>query len=160
MTPADADVVLAYNKAFELAKVREKELRNVADSSRLWCCACAVLSDGFVTSATEKRFLEYGNSLDSVSQLAETIESHLRRARSSEQNEKVTVKAVCQVDSHGFAHAPFAPGRAYLYEYGHFETKVFCHTKGSKETDETVIISNPVQVKDLMPFSPDLQAVQ
>lgn len=130
---------------------KTKGTKDWNESDRLKCAACALMTDGTVFLATEKRFLEYANSLDAITQLAESLQNHIST------NVEAKLKLVCQVDASGLAHAPFAPGRAFLFEYGHQDGSVICHTL---QTDQEEVKLNVVKIAALMPSCPILKDVQ
>jgi hypothetical protein len=108
--------------------------------------AGCLLSDGQMLTAWQKKGLEYGTTLDAVTQvrgvsgvglgqggmkevltipfrgpqLAQAIESRPRGT---------TVEVIIQLDQFGIAHAPCAPGRAFLSEFGHGSATVYVHDR-------------------------------
>lgn len=81
--------------------------------------AACVLADGSVTTAWQKKALEYSCSLDAVCQLAPAIETARKRG--------VPPVMLCMADHHGVLHAPFATARAYLCEHGLGDVAVALH---------------------------------
>lgn len=65
-----------------------------------------------------KKGLEYGTTLDPVSQLAHVAES---------QADSIKPVLLVQVDQFGICHAPFGGARAFLNEYGHGSIQVIVH---------------------------------
>jgi cytidine deaminase len=113
--------------------------------------AAVLFDDNSIVSAHQKKALEYGSTLDAVSQLASDIERTSARP-----------VALVQLDSHGMAHAPFAPARAYLSEHGYGDCRVLLHTyhHGESTDDNTNDIQVgellDVMVSDLAPVAPDI----
>jgi hypothetical protein len=107
--------------------------------------------DDMIVNGHQKKALEYGSTLDAVSQLASDIERKSARP-----------VALVQVDSHGMAHAPFAPARAYLSEHGYGDCRVLVHKYHHRESadDNTNLIQVgelvDVAVTDLAPVAPDM----
>ena len=67
--------------------------------------AAVLFEDGTIVKSHQLSALEYGCTLDAVSQLASQIKK----------NKPVLI---VQTDQYGIAHAPFAPARSFLTEYG------------------------------------------
>ena len=105
--------------------------------------------------AYQKKALEYGCSLDAVTQLASSIEDKGRELGAPQP------VLLAQADQFGVLHAPFAPGRAYLSEHGYGNCEIAIHgepTEKAKSGEEAPI--NLVAVKDLTPSAPDIWADQ
>ena len=83
--------------------------------------AAVAFSDGYIASASHKKALEYGCSLDAIGQLAPAIEAHRATA---------PPVVICFADQFGVLHGPFAPARAYLSEFGHVACRVLVHDAG------------------------------
>jgi cytidine deaminase len=81
--------------------------------------AAIVFSDGSTHSVSQLKALEYGCTLDPVGLLAPGIQAKVKAG--------VRPTVVALVDQWGVAHAPFAPGRAYLSEYGCGDVQVVVH---------------------------------
>ena len=103
--------------------------------------AAVLFSNGSYVSAAQKKSLEYGCSYEAVGQLIPAIEKRckeqekvLKQTSNGESNEKDDVGnressavypvLLVQCDRYGLPHAPFAPARAYLAEYGHGDCEV------------------------------------
>ena len=113
--------------------------------------AAVLFDDDTIVSGHQKKALEYGATLDAVTQLAPLIEKS-----------KARPVALAQVDSHGVAHAPFAPARAYLSEHGYGDCRILIHSYQYCENfadDAKVTISGDIMsilVSDLAPVAPDM----
>ena len=103
--------------------------------------ACVVFDDGTNASASQKKALEYGCSLDAVCQLCQAIEDK----RHHEGRRPVVL---CMADQFGVAHAPFAPARAFLVEHGFGDAKILFH-------DEHAALRT-VRAEELLPAIPDM----
>jgi cytidine deaminase len=106
--------------------------------------AAIKMSDGRIYATCQRKALEYGCSVDAVTQFG-TILS---------QNAKKDIHPVLlvQVDNFGMLHPPFATARAFLSEFGFGDCKVLTMEKSSDDEIEVVEIS----VKDLAPHSPNM----
>lgn len=99
----------AYDAALALAKKQSKQT-----SIFPVCFAAAVCcADGGVHTAAELKGVEYGCTVDAVTQLL----PQMLRAKESAEAESAPV-AIMQVDQFGLAHAPFAAARSLLIEHG------------------------------------------
>lgn len=115
--------------------------------------AAVLFQDVTLVSSHQKKALEYGATLDAVSQLVPLMERCISRPM-----------ALVQVDSHGVAHAPFAAARAFLSEHGFGDCRVLIHQY--QQQDEIVVDSETgvacfgdlvdVLVSDLAPVAPDM----
>lgn len=79
-----------------------------------------LLSNGETVVSWQKKGLEYGTTLDAITQLAHSMES---------QPASVKVMMLVQVDQYGIAHAPFGGARAFLKEFGHGHVQVIVHNR-------------------------------
>lgn len=131
---------IVYQKAALLAR---------SENHTLSCAGCCLLSDGTMFTSLERRYLEYANSLDAITQLADRIETYLK------EHLDCFVSAICQVDSSGFAHAPFAPGRGFLQQFGHLKAFIPCHCLEA----ENVVSFHVVTSDNLTPLQPKLEDV-
>ena len=117
--------------------------------------AAVLFSDGSTSTAYQKKALEYGCSLDAVTQLAQAIED-----KGGESGDPRPV-LLLQTDQFGVLHAPFAPGRAYLSEHGYGDCEIAVHGAPLKSVqgqgDVSIVL---VAVKDLTPSAPDIWANQ
>lgn len=92
----------------------------------LQLAAGVLFDDEFIDVAWQLKGLEYGCTLDPVSQLVRTIEQ--RRVHSA----KLAIapsrpKCLVMMDQFGVMHAPFAQARALLTELGYGEVTVLVH---------------------------------
>jgi hypothetical protein len=78
--------------------------------------AAVMLEDETIVTSHQSSALEYGCTLDAVSQLAPYL-----------QDETCAPVLLVQADQYGIAHAPFAPARSFLSEYGYDECRVLLH---------------------------------
>jgi len=78
--------------------------------------AAVVFEDKSVSVSHQSSALEYGCSLDAVSQLVPYI-----------QDKACNPVLMVQVDQYGVAHSPFAPARAYFSEHGYEDCHVLVH---------------------------------
>ena len=118
--------------------------------------AAVLFSDGSTATAYQKKALEYGCSLDAVTQLAQAIED-----KGGESGDPRPCVLLLQADQFGVLHAPFAPGRAYLSEHGHGDCDVAVYgapLESIKGQEDAPIVL--VAVKDLTPSAPDIWANQ
>jgi len=101
--------------------------------------AAVMFGDGSISTSHQSSALEYGCSLDAVSQLVPYIEDKQNQQQQQQhqqqhQQEKSGVDAadaapvwIVQADQYGVAHSPFAPARAYLSEHGYGDCRVLVH---------------------------------
>jgi cytidine deaminase len=85
--------------------------------------AAVLFDDDTIVVSHQKKALEYGASLDAVTQLVPLLEQSSAHPL-----------ALVQVDSFGLAHAPFAPARAYLSEHGYGDCRVLIHSYNQDDT--------------------------
>jgi hypothetical protein len=102
--------------------------------------------DSFATSRCVKS-LEYGCSLDAITQLAPQMEA--------KRNSGIDAIQIVQLDQFGLAHPPFAPGRAFLVEHGYGHVEVGMH---DFDPHCNVLIWNVVKASELAPMVPDFVA--
>ena len=106
--------------------------------------AAAVFQDQSIATIHQSSALEYGCSLDAVSQLAPYIRDNL--------SDPVLI---VQADQYGVAHSPFAPARAFLSERGYNDCQILIH-----ETDLNDVkcldrwVLREVSVAELAPTPP------
>mmetsp|Transcript_16703 Transcript_16703/g.24202 ORF Transcript_16703/g.24202 Transcript_16703/m.24202 type:complete len:386 (-) Transcript_16703:810-1967(-) len=105
--------------------------------------AAVYFRDKSFAKAVSKKALEYGCSLDAVTQLSPILEA--KRNRGIEPLELV------QIDHFGIAHAPFGAARAFLVEHGYGNLKVFVH---SYNTELRSIEWKTMKAVDLAPNIP------
>lgn len=91
--------------------------------------------------------LEYGCSLDAVTQLAPALEAKRKSG--------IEALQIVQVDQFGIAHPPFAPGRAFLVEHGYGHVSVVMHDFDMKQNSLTW---KTVKASELAPMVPDFVA--
>jgi hypothetical protein len=95
--------------------------------------AAVLFSDGTVATAHQKKGLEYGCTLDAVSQLTHVIELKCHPSNTSNpvepRNNEDNIRPIrlVQSDQYGIAHAPFAKSRAFLSEYGYGDCCILLH---------------------------------
>lgn len=125
--------------------------------------AAVVFSDGKVETAWQLKGIEYGCTLDPVSQLV----SHIERRREatgiqlcqlcfssklsidfelSTVSAPVEPVALVMTDQFGVCHAPFAQARSLLVEHGYGSVTVFVHDAEGK--------LNAVKASELLPVPP------
>lgn len=100
--------------------------------------AAVLFEDGSVESAWMMKGLEYGCTLDPVSQLIHHMEQRKLCAPCSPQGSvnphqaglDSKPKLLVMVDQFGVAHAPFAQARSILYEHGYDYLRVAVHDLG------------------------------
>ena len=107
--------------------------------------AAVLFDDDTIVVAHQKKALEYGASLDAVSQLAPHIEQSSARP-----------VALVQVDSFGIAHAPFASARAFLSEHGYGDCLVIVHSYNQDEHPANLDEIVDVPAYELAPDVPDM----
>ena len=101
-------------------RVVEETSRDTRDELHPIRYAAGVLyENGDIDVASQNKALEYGNSIDPVTKLVPKFEEKLRIG--------VRPIAVLQCDQFGNLHAPFAPARSYLSEYGFRDLVVLVH---------------------------------
>mmetsp|Transcript_20258 Transcript_20258/g.30209 ORF Transcript_20258/g.30209 Transcript_20258/m.30209 type:complete len:343 (-) Transcript_20258:469-1497(-) len=106
--------------------------------------AAVLFEDGTIATSHQLSALEYGCTLDAVSQLASRIKKNGSRPG-----------LIVQTDQYGIAHAPFAPARSFLTEYGFGDCMVLL-TKTCLENVEDIDQWELKQVRaaDLAPYTP------
>lgn len=109
--------------------------------------AAAILDDGKIVTVNQSCALEYGCTLDAVSQLV----PHFRKGSRPLE--------IVQADQFGIAHAPFAPARAFLTENGFDECRILVHDPPTIESDDGLydvsqLNLKEVYVSDLAPHAP------
>jgi len=78
--------------------------------------AAVIFENQCISTSHQCSALEYGCSLDAISQLAPCI-----------QDETCDPALIVQADQYGVVHAPFAPARAFLSEHGYNKCRVLVH---------------------------------
>ena len=78
--------------------------------------AAVLFDDGTICTSHQTSALEYGCTLDAVSQLVSYI-----------QESTAPPTLLVQADQYGIAHAPFAPARSFLTEHGHEQCLILLH---------------------------------
>jgi hypothetical protein len=84
--------------------------------------AAAMLQNGSILTSHQVGALEYGCTLDAISQMASQL-----------MDESPPVLLV-QADQYGVAHSPFAPARSFLSEHGYGECQILLHDTGTSST--------------------------
>ena len=119
--------------------------------------ATALLANGTILTSHQVCGLEYGCTLDAISQLACQLENEHIDDKSAE------VLMIVQADQYGIAHAPFAPARSFLSEHGYGDCKIMLHSieEGEEKLDDHKDVWNfeywklrQISVKDLAPNAP------
>lgn len=105
--------------------------------------AAVVFEDQSIHTSHQSSALEYGCTLDAVSQLVPYIQ------------DKAAPVLIVQTDQYGIAHSPFAPARAFLSEHGYEDCHVLVHNTAIDDVtclDQWELKS--VRVSDLAPTPP------
>jgi cytidine deaminase len=126
-------------RLFELAILEAKS--NMTDLHPIQFGAAVAFADGSIVTSHQSSALEYGCTLDAVSQLA----SHF--------HESAPVLLV-QADQYGIAHAPFAPARAFLTEHGFGDCQILLHETLSDVSNIEEWTLREIQVTELAPNAP------
>ena len=111
------------NNEFHKTVLEAASKSNIKDTSKIHpiaLSAAIIFSDLSVDTAWFLKCLEYGCSLDPVSQLVFSLEN--RRDKMN-----VDPIAIAMVDQFGIAHCPFAQARALLFEFGYNHIDVLYH---------------------------------
>ena len=143
MEMLDEDMAKAYRAAVA-AVVHDRTI----SIHPLQLAAAIIFETGDIEVAWQLKGLEYGCTLDPVSQLVSVME---RRKICSECSVSTSTdesvfeqpqfkysslpKYLVMVDQFGVAHAPFAQARALLYEHGFGDIRVIVHNMTSKELE-------------------------
>lgn len=109
--------------------------------------AAVRFQDGSFATSRCVKSLEYGCSLDAVTQLAPQMEA--------KRNGGVDAIQIVQLDQFGIAHPPFASGRAFLVEHGYGHVEVGMH---DIDQEQNVLIWNVITASELAPMVPDFVA--
>lgn len=104
---------LAWRGAIAAARRDNKPLHPISYGS------CVVFDDGSKSYGWQNKALEYGCTLDAVCSLAGPIQQQAAKGRHP--------VMIVMADQHGMCHAPFAPARSFLKEYGFGDVKVLVH---------------------------------
>lgn len=136
-------------RLLELAIMEAKA--NVNDIHPIQFGAAAMLQDESIITSHQSSALEYGCTLDAVSQLVSQFK-----------DEECGPVMLVQADQYGIAHAPFAPARSFLSEHGFGETLVLLHetphlNDASESMNEWRL--KEVRVSELASNSPDWVAL-
>jgi cytidine deaminase len=101
-----------------------------ADSHPIQFGAAVAFADGSIVTSHQSSGLEYGCTLDAVSQLA----SHIIK------NPGGRPILLVQTDQFGICHAPFAPARSFLTEHGYGDCQILLHdaSKCAKELSSSL----------------------
>ena len=106
--------------------------------------AAALFRDKSYAFARCVKSLEYGCSLDAITQLAPALESKRKTG--------IEAIQIVQVDQLGIAHPPFAPGRAFLVEQGYGNVAVVMH---DFDVEQNSLMWKTVKASELAPMVPD-----
>jgi Protein kinase domain len=134
----------AAKRLLELAIIEAKA--NVSDIHPIQFGAAAMLEDESIVTSHQSSALEYGCTLDAVSQLVPLFKD----------NDCRPVMLV-QADQYGIAHAPFAPARSFLSEHGYQDCIVLLHEAPSLDSVAENLDGwklKEVQVSELAPNAP------
>lgn len=133
----------ATKKLFELAI--EEARSNASENHPIYFGAAVEFDNGEIVTSHQASALEYGCTLDSVSQLA----SHIKKGG--------VPKVIVQADQFGIAHGPFAPARAFLSENGYGDCQILLHDVPIHTVKDIGSWSlRFVKAKDLAPNAPDI----
>ena len=115
--------------------------------------AAVLFEDGTIQTACQRKCLEYGCSLDAVTQLGTYMEQETKA--------RAKAKLLVQTDQFGVLHAPFATARAYLSEFGFDDLKVLISQQQDldcfeDEEENNVLQILEVAVRDLAPSAPNM----
>jgi len=121
---------------------------NVSDLHPIQFGAAAIFDDGTIIMTRQSSALEYGCTLDAVSQLAPHF-----------QDQNGTPLLLVQADQYGIAHAPFAPARAFLIEHGFANCQIVLHDAPVSDNDDDIFdiekwTLKEVFVSELVPTPP------
>jgi cytidine deaminase len=148
------------DKSLELSGLSHKEIDRLCQAAQKatayddldvlhamrYGAAVAILSENDnrieIVSASQRKAVEYGASLDAVTQLAPSL--------FSPDGTRQRVLAITLVDQFGVSHAPFAAARAFLVEHGFGEC--FCVVTARGENGS--LYRKAVAANDLAPFVP------
>jgi cytidine deaminase len=110
----------------EAMKVNKKDFNDILHPIRFSAAVC--LPNGSIETAWQYKGLEYGCTLDPVSQLLRSMEI------SKDETDSVTElpSLLIMIDQYGVCHAPFAQARALLTEYGFGSVKCVVHDEDGK----------------------------
>lgn len=111
-----------------------------------------LFGDGYIETSWQWKALEYGCTLDPISQLLNPMRQYpMRQAQGLEGEDAIQKREVCSprcivmIDQFGVCHAPFAAARSLLFEHGFQQVQVLVHSQEGKLGICTV--------KDLFPTS-------
>jgi cytidine deaminase len=120
--------------------------------------AAVLFDDGTIQTACQRKALEYGCSLDAVTQLGTYMEEKLDTNKKNNSDLGTSrPKLLVQTDQFGVIHAPFATARSYLSEFGFGDTKVLISQSCQQMVDDVQILQ--ISVCDLAPSAPDIGAL-
>ena len=126
-----------------------------------------MLHDGTILTSHQICGLEYGCTIDAISQLASQLKELEDNSNSDNNNQQqnVVVKCIVQADQYGIAHGPFAPARSFLSEHGYNDCLILLHdivmTSVNNSNFDDVLWNfdlwklRQVQVDELAPTAPD-----
>jgi hypothetical protein len=116
---------------------------NISDLHPIQFGAAAIFDDGTIVTTRQASALEYGCTLDAVSQLAPHF-----------QDQNGTPLLLVQADQYGIAHAPFAPARAFLIEHGFENCQIVVHDAPVSDNDDDIFDFDKWTLKEV--FASDL----
>jgi cytidine deaminase len=134
-------------RLLELAIMEAKS--NISELHPIQFGAAVVFEDGTIVTSHQASALEYGCTLDAVSQLTSHITAESSHAP----------LLLVQADQYGIAHAPFAPARSFLSEHGYGDCRVLLHDTTASDDDDVENNVNAwklrqVSAADLAPNAP------
>lgn len=132
-----------YRSACEAIRVNTN-----ASIHPLQFAAAILFEDGTIETAHQMNGIEYGCTLDSVSQLIREIERRQYCQPCGGTNVPVKPVLLAMVDQFGVAHGPFAAARSLLSEHGYGYIKVLIHDSDSGEFVVSTIDDLIPQVKN------------
>lgn len=120
---------------------------NISDNHPIQFGAAVVFNDGTIITSHQASALEYGCTLDAVSQLSSHFE------------EGMVPVLLVQADQYGIAHSPFAPARSFLSEHGYCDCLILLHHAPVNDVFNIEAWSfRQVPVGDLAPNAPSWTA--
>ena len=161
----DGDTTTA-KKLLELAILEAKQ--SVSSSGQenhpIHFGAAVLFEDQSISTSRQSSALEYGCTLDAVSQLVPYIQDKKKTTSSCTTATTTTTTTttpvlIVQADQYGIAHSPFAPARAFLSENGYGQCHVLLHETPMIDDDNDVTCVDQwdlrkVRIAELAPSPP------
>eukprot|EP00980_Cylindrotheca_fusiformis_P002105 scaffold473_cov132-Cylindrotheca_fusiformis.AAC.10 len=130
-------------RLLELAILEARSNHSDGDTHPIQFGAAVAFADGTIVTSHQSSALEYGCTLDAVSQLVPHFV-----------NDKSMIPVVLvQADQYGIAHTPFAPARSFLSEHGYGDCRVLLHDAPDVSDIGTWSLRT-IPVADLAPTAP------